>query len=127
MTNEEDERAAHKAADERNKKIAYVIGLTLVVGVGWFVYDQEYFGENAPTTQVSIDADKASCVEAIMTLTPFPEKTDFLPDVKAPGNDANRTIQGRVELADEKGNMYRHLFTCTMEYGAVAKKEAVRG
>jgi hypothetical protein len=127
MTSEEDERAAHKAADERNKKIAYVIGLALVVGVGWYVYDQEYFGENAPTTQVSIDADKASCVEAIKTLTPFPEKTDFLPDVKAPGNDAKRTIQGRVELADDNGNMYRHLFTCTMENGAIAKKEAVRG
>ena len=128
MTNEQDEvAAAAKAADKKNKMIAYVIGTVIAVGVGWFVYDQEYFGENAPTTQVSIDADKASCIDAIRSLSEFPDKTDFLPDVKSPGHDVRRTIEGRVELADDKGNMYRHTFTCIMENGVVVDKVAERG
>jgi len=127
MTSEQDDREEAKAADSKNKMIAIVVGIALAGGVGWYVYDQEFFGENAPTTKESIAADKASCIEAVKGLTPFPEKTDFLPDVKFPGNDAHRTIEGRVELADEKGNMFRHLFVCTMENGKVANVKADRG
>ena len=128
MTSEhDDDRAAAKAADSKNKMIAIVLGVTLSVAIGWYVYDQEFFGENAPTTKESVAADTASCIEAIKTLTPYPDKTDFLPDVLVLGNDARRTIEGRVELADEKGNLFRHLFKCTMDNGTVAEREAVRG
>jgi hypothetical protein len=127
MTSEDDEREASKAADNKNKMIALAVGIIIFSGIGWYVYDQEFFGENAPTTPASIAADKASCIEAVKGLTPYPEKTDFLPDVLVLGNDARRTVEGRVELADEKGNLFRHLFKCTMDNGTVAEKEAVRG
>lgn len=127
MTNEPEDKAAAKAADNQNKIMALCLGVILAVGVGWYVYSQEFFGENAPTTAASIEADRAACIEAIKTLTPFPDRTDFLPDTLVLGNDAERTIEGRVELADEKDNMYRHLFKCTMANGVVAAKEANRG
>ncbi len=127
MNSENDDRAANKAADSKNKMIAIVLGIIMMAGVGWFVYDGQYFAQLAPTTPESIAQDKESCVTAIKALTPYPDKTDFLPDVLALGNDARRTISGRVELADEKGNMFRHLFNCTMDGGKVTKADAPRG
>ncbi len=128
MTSEhDDDRAAAKAADSKNKMIAIVIGVILSVGIGWYVYDQEFFGENAPTTKESIAADTASCIEAVKGLTPYPDTADFLPDVLTLGNDAQRTVEGRVELADNKGNLFRHLFKCVMDNGTVADVKATRG
>jgi len=127
MTSEQNEKDENKSADNQNKIMAICLGIILAVGVGWYVYSQEFFGENAPTTPESIAADRVSCIEAIKTLTDFPEKSDFLPDTLVLGHDAERSIEGRVELADEKGNMYRHLFKCTVTNGTVTAKEAVRG
>lgn len=127
MSSENDDRAAAKAADSKNKMIAIVLGIIMMGGVGWFVYDGQYFAPLAPTTPESIAQDKASCIEAVKSLTPYPDKTDFLPDVLVLGNDARRTVEGRVELADDKGNLFRHLFKCTMDNGTVKAKEAVRG
>lgn len=127
MTDENDERAEAKAADKKNKMIAIVIGISLFVGIGWFVYDGQYFAPLAPTTPESVAADSASCITAIKTLTPYPDKTDFLKDMLVLGNDARRTVEGRVELADDKGNLFRHTFKCIMDNGTVTEKTATRG
>lgn len=127
MTDEQNDKAADKAADAKNKMIAIVIGIALFTGIGWFVYDGQYFAPLAPTTPESVAADKASCIDAIKTLTQYPDKTDFLPDVLVLGNNARRTVEGRVELADDKGNLFRHTFKCTMDNGVVTDKSAPRG